>query len=263
VQNIAIIENPPAFKITYFPIGYPFIGVVTSSKITLIKKQNYSATHSYICGQAMTNFNMSLPTIERYLAIQFHPWSLQQFFKYHALDFYDEQIPLDLVDKHLADQLHELMNSPLSSELVLKQVQLILMSRLKLSSIDKRIKSTLGLILASEGNMSTRRLSDSINLSKRRLEQLFSKNVGISPKKYSRVVRFQNILFNHLLSNNDNIEVPSGFFDQAHFIHEIKKLSGMTPNELKEHLKDDINRMTALEANLYIRYMSFNVQIRK
>ncbi len=263
MQNIAIVENPPAFKVTYFPIGYPFIGVVTSSKISLTKKSKISHTHSYICGQAMTNFEMSLPSIKRYLAIQFHPWSIQNIFGYHSLDFYDKQISLELVDKYLADQLHELMDSSISSELVLKQVQPILMKKLKPQVIDIRIRKTLNSIFNSEGATPIKELSNNINLSKRRLEQLFSKSIGISPKKYSRVVRFQNMLFSHLISRKDNLETPYGFFDQAHFIHETKKLTGMTPYELKEYLKDDINRMTALEANLYIRYISSNIFIKK
>ncbi len=255
VQNIAIIENPPAFSVKYFPLGYPFIGVSTSAKICLTNEGESREMNGYVCGQALVNFEMSLPIVDRYLAIQFHPWSLYSFFEFNALDFYDQQVPLEIVDRYLADQLYELMDSTRTSEEVLKDVQTILLNRFSPLFADNRVIHVLNAVFISKGASKVTELSDSVNLSKRRLEQLFSENIGISPKKYSRIVRFQNLLFNYFMTGEKSFDFPNTFSDQAHFIKEMKNLTGMTPKQLMEHLKDDINKMSALEANLYLRYI--------
>jgi AraC-like DNA-binding protein len=76
---------------------------------------------------------------------------------------------------------------------------------------------------------------DKIGLSDRRFIQLFSQHVGLTPKLFCRVQRFQQVLRNITsLAANSGIDWPQialtcGYFDQAHFIHDFRAFSGINP----------------------------------
>jgi len=58
--------------------------------------------------------------------------------------------------------------------------------------------------------------------------------VGVSPKQYLRIMRFQKAI--EAIENNatvrwSKIALESRYYDQAHFIHDFKLFSGFTPNE--------------------------------
>jgi AraC-like DNA-binding protein len=77
-------------------------------------------------------------------------------------------------------------------------------------------------------------LSDEIGYSQKHFIELFRQQVGVSPKQYLRIMRFQRAL--GAIENNElirwsNIALESGYYDQAHFIHDFKLFSGFTPGE--------------------------------
>src|ERR1700722_5924317 len=78
-------------------------------------------------------------------------------------------------------------------------------------------------------------VTDQIGLSDRRFIQLFSRQVGLTPKLFCRVQRFQQVLRNiTTLAAGSVIDWPQialrcGYFDQAHFIHDFRAFSGINP----------------------------------
>jgi AraC-like DNA-binding protein len=71
-----------------------------------------------------------------------------------------------------------------------------------------------------------------IGFSHKRFIQLFSKEVGLTPKLFSRVVRFQHVL--RQIGRGQSVDwadmaLAHGYFDQAHFIHDFQSFSGLTP----------------------------------
>jgi AraC-like DNA-binding protein len=76
-------------------------------------------------------------------------------------------------------------------------------------------------------------VAERIGLSKRRFIQVFDERVGLTPKLYCRVRRFQWAL--RLIARGGRIEwadlaVNCGYFDQAHFIHDFANFSGLNPS---------------------------------
>ncbi len=76
-------------------------------------------------------------------------------------------------------------------------------------------------------------LSMQTGYSDRQLYQIFKNNFGIGIKLYSRIMRFQNSLKWLSGVNSDLITLACslGYYDQAHFMHEFKTLSTLTPLE--------------------------------
>jgi AraC-like DNA-binding protein len=53
--------------------------------------------------------------------------------------------------------------------------------------------------------------------------------VGIGPKVFSRIVRFQRTLRRIARTGLLPAALDSGYYDQAHFIHDFKQFAGETP----------------------------------
>lgn len=70
------------------------------------------------------------------------------------------------------------------------------------------------------------------NLGSKRLERLFYRHIGVSPKQFAGIIRFfrahKNILYNGL-QDLVTTSLESGYFDQSHFNREYKKLTGTNP----------------------------------
>jgi len=86
---------------------------------------------------------------------------------------------------------------------------------------------------ASVGDVAAR-----VGLSRRRLLQLFTAEVGMTPKVFDRVRRFQRALALArltVLPDWGALSRASGYFDQSHMIREFLDLSGFSPAELVRH----------------------------
>lgn len=71
-----------------------------------------------------------------------------------------------------------------------------------------------------------------IGFSARRFIRIFSEEVGLTPKLYCRVRRFQRVLRRIGMGREVDwagVAVECGYFDQAHFIHDFRSFSGINP----------------------------------
>jgi AraC-like DNA-binding protein len=76
-------------------------------------------------------------------------------------------------------------------------------------------------------------VADQIGLSQRRFIQLFRREVGLTPKVYGRIRRFQKVV--RLVGTGRRFEwsdvaLACGYFDQPHFIHDFRAFSGINPS---------------------------------
>ena len=85
--------------------------------------------------------------------------------------------------------------------------------------------------------MSVTELAGKACLSPKQFGRIFSNYVGMMPKEYSRIVRFQKSLW--LLQNHHRdyagIAYACGYSDQSHFIRDFRHFCGLTPRELTEY----------------------------
>lgn len=83
-------------------------------------------------------------------------------------------------------------------------------------------------------NLSMSQVAAKLNLSQRRFIQIFSNEVGLTPKLFGRIQRFNLVIRSAALSNDvDWLELAMsfGYFDQAHLIHDFQEFSNLTPTE--------------------------------
>jgi len=85
------------------------------------------------------------------------------------------------------------------------------------------------LLSASHGGLSIERLAASHGVSYKRLERVFARDVGLSPKHFARVARVQRALELRTLRPGvalAALAVHSGYADQAHFSREFSSQRG-------------------------------------
>jgi AraC-like DNA-binding protein len=92
-------------------------------------------------------------------------------------------------------------------------------------------------IESSGGNIAIERLVAEMGYSRKHLGATFKQHLGMAPKPLARLVRFQRAL--QALRRPDQVRQPDlarlaldlGYYDQAHFSHEFRGFSGLTPGE--------------------------------
>jgi AraC-like DNA-binding protein len=93
-------------------------------------------------------------------------------------------------------------------------------------------------------------VTDKIGLSSRRFIEVFSEEVGLSPKLFCRVQRFQQVL--KIVRREHEVDwaeiaLGCGYFDQAHFIHDFKEFSGINPTAYLAAMTDHLNHVPICE----------------
>ena len=80
-------------------------------------------------------------------------------------------------------------------------------------------------------DLSDRQCSE-FGVSARQLRRLTSQYLGLTPKGFAKVLRFQNALQAINTGSLYNIRINS-YYDQPHFNRDFKNMSGVTPSEFK------------------------------
>ena len=70
-------------------------------------------------------------------------------------------------------------------------------------------------------------------LSKTQLATAFREQIGVTPKLYSRIIRFRHVLemLNEGAGSLAAIALDAGYYDQPHMNAEFRELSGYSPTE--------------------------------
>ncbi len=88
---------------------------------------------------------------------------------------------------------------------------------------------------ALRGAVRVAALARTVDLSERQFERRFTRAVGVSPKRYARVLRFGEALRLKAHGGETSwaeVAQAAGYVDQAHMIHEFQALASDTPERL-------------------------------
>lgn len=100
------------------------------------------------------------------------------------------------------------------------------------------VSTAANLALLRAGQIRMAQLSHSTGLGERQFERRFRRQVGVGPKLYSRIARFEAALDSKLRSAGKSwtrIAQERGYHDQMHLIHDFRELSGEAPGRLQTH----------------------------
>jgi AraC-like DNA-binding protein len=168
------------------------------------------------------------------MIIRFKPGGLYKIFRLPAQQFNNRsQNAEKFLGKQIIEINNQLRETHLSRKIELADAWLIeqLLIRKK---AERNIDEAIQLIERRKGNISLRELEQATFTTKRTLERHFLEQVGLHPKAFSRLVRFNGVIC--YMESNLNVKWRQladifGYYDQSHFIHEFKTLTGGLPHD--------------------------------
>lgn len=170
----------------------------------------------------------------RIVGVSFRAGGSYPFFAPSAGALADETADLDALWGASARSTRARLLEQPDSSAVMETLESILLERIvrpltRESGLDRAIR-------AIERGMLIREVADQMGSSQRRLLRAFEREVGLSPKRYARVRRFQAAI--GAINRGEAVAWSTvahdcGYYDQAHFIHEFKEFSGMRPSDYR------------------------------
>ncbi len=101
----------------------------------------------------------------------------------------------------IAKQLRQRLSSVDDPLKLAELMQEVLIERLPDINPNNVLDDALDIILRKNGNIRMSELASSVNVSERQLRRVFSQVIGISPKKYCKIIQF-NSVFEAIRSGN-------------------------------------------------------------
>jgi AraC-like DNA-binding protein len=205
-------------------------------------------------GQGMNTYLIALFTepvvhnpaeMGKILGISFQPWAIFSLLKIPCGELIDRKI--DAVQL-FGRSIGVLYDRILREESVDKAISLIEEYFDGLyTERDFIIEDISRKIIKSCGILKMDRLYSSYNVSGRRIEQRFLEAIGITPKYFSRLMKYRSAL-SRMRKSSCNINLTSiayecGYYDQSHFIREFNVFAGVAPTKYlsSKHTIDDLN----------------------
>ena len=175
------------------------------------------------------------------IGVHFKPGGAFPFLRLPASDLADTHVDLETLWGPSAGRLRERLCEARTSHDRFYLVEEVLMRRL-CHRVEQHYAVLAGLeIFRKNQGPKVREAAKHIGLSQRRFIQLFKAEVGMTPKLFSRIQRFQQtrIFIQQSASVNwADLALDLGYFDQSHLIREFLEFSGQSPtNYLKRQLR--------------------------
>lgn len=195
----------------------------------------HQPSESYVMGFSSAYTEFALNSCFHFTGIRFLPMAFPLLFNVKASELTNrvEYLP-DLLPQIAQNLFAAIQKSKATDSVpgVLDNFFLNLLSG-KTLEYDQRLLEAVQLILNKKGMLHLEKDIDT-GLSDRQLRRQFDFYIGDSPKTFSKVVRFQNLIkvspsLDVLKKEKPFYEL--GYFDQAHFIKEFKTMTGLTPTQ--------------------------------
>jgi hypothetical protein len=192
-------------------------------------------SESFVMGFCNKHSDFPLERSFDYVGVRFLPTFFTQIFGINASVLTNKVEDLNSIIPETSKFIADKFSADFDLSQIKKNLDDYFIDRLSKTEFefDKRLYSALEIIFRNSGVVNVRRdLSDGI--SPRQLRRLFEKYVGVSPKAFAKVVRFQAIVNakpSRQSLRENKIFFDVGYYDQAHFIREFKYLYGLTPNK--------------------------------
>jgi AraC-like DNA-binding protein len=222
-----------------FPDGCPGVIMVQSDNGAICDHHHKKLPEIYLHGQITKPSALSYSGNISAFGICFQPHALKCIFGIDANELTNTGLDFNLIKnkKHLDLTAQLTDEQTVEGRIKILANYLLYQQQGNDKPTDETVKHAIALILQSKGTVSLKELQQRLKFSERSLERKFNQSIGISPKLFSRICRFQESLSQLRTSNFDklsDIAYENKYSDQAHFIRAFKEFTGFSPLEFKK-----------------------------
>ncbi|MDD4529421.1 MAG: helix-turn-helix transcriptional regulator [Bacteroidales bacterium] len=200
-----------------------------------------------VTGQISSFFDVVPQGKIRLITIVFKPFGAKPFFDFPIFEIQNNIIPIkDINNKEWLD-LENRLGDCVDNKSIVSCLENNLLKKLEKNTLfnsyssinNERIMLAINRIDDSKGTINIKGLSSLACLSDKQFNRIFADYVGMNPKNFLRIIRYQSFL---LKLQNSNIKATKavdfldlvydcGYYDQSHLINNFKEFTGYTPKE--------------------------------
>lgn len=241
VKEIFVLEDKDGAKestLPFFADGYPGIVYLQSEKGFLLPRKKV-LTAFFLYGQMIAPFELLITAPYSMIVFQLYPFASKLLFDVDPKKLNDDCFDLSSIRWAAVENPLEALASSSKISLQLEIIAKFLSKLAREKGIEeyREIQQAIQIIIDHKGLIAINELAKRLNATERTLRRKFNQYVGISPKKFAKIIQFQTSLGQ--ISTGDfsrltDVVYENGYADQSHFIRNIKKFTGKKPLQLKK-----------------------------
>lgn len=193
-----------------------------------------------LIGQQSAPFQFYSDNFLRIIGIRFYPFGMFPFYKIPMNEFSGINVDLSsFLSKQEIDTLLNIARQNVGNTFI-TPLELYLLKKLNLICVESTKIEIIALRLYTESKNSdflSLPISKLFQISERKLQREFKRQIGISPRELKSVFRFNQVK-NRMIENPrlSSVEIAHsfGYYDQSHYIREFKKFTQLTPSEFSQ-----------------------------
>ena len=216
-EKVYLLENPEQYDIVAIPDGCVDIQFVWRDGVC----------RGYVCGSFLHGGWSNVSTYSRCLGLKLRPGYRFRFLSADAAELMGARIPLsDFADVSALER--RLCGADGFTEMAEKALGFF---RGQESSAPCLIADRAANMILNHPDCSrVSEISTALGYSERYVNSIFKYYFGVPVKQYSGIIRAQNAIEKLRSGDVMNAVVDLGYYDQAHFIHDFKRYTCLTPN---------------------------------
>ena len=204
-------------------------------------KQHTRFSGAVLSGTYSSTFVIDAMQHECMLGMHFKPGGAFPFLGALASELTDMHVDLADLWGHTALELRERLCDAGTHRERFQIMEEVLTERLRRS---RKARLAIAIALDAFGpygtGASVRDVAREVAICQRRFSKVFAAHVGLTPKIFCRILRFQRVrTLAAQIEKPDWAEIASacGYFDQSHLINDFQKFSGFSPTTYLRHLR--------------------------
>ena len=241
-KTILIFENDDANSrvvLPFFADGYPGIIYHETENGLSVSPHNKQMPDFFLYGQTLQPVELLMEGRFKLIIVQLYPFVLKALLEINPKDLNDNCFDLNLLTKFKTSEVVlQLKNTQtIDEQIEIITIFLLIVFQKTRETIDFKIQQAIQFIITHQGKLPIKEIRKKLNVSERTFERRFVAQAGVSPKQFSKIIRFQ-LSLNQLTDKNyaklTDIVFENGFADQSHFIRTFKNYTGKTPKKFQE-----------------------------
>ena len=242
VDDLYYLEGAPPYPRLTLPPMPGALLIVNLGAPFRIRAVTDLSTGEYADGCVITTptraFEFGYPQWTRSVGAHVKPWGLAPFLPMPAAELRDRPVAVEQVwGRAAVTSLRDRLASAAGPREMLAVLEEELLRRLRETTGLGLVRHTSGVIAATGGAVGIGDLSVAAGVSGTHLARRFKDLVGVTPKRLARTYRFAATVFSIDPAGPvdwSDLAGGAGYFDQAHFGHEFRSFTGLTPTRYVE-----------------------------
>ena len=207
----------------------------------------HADTGAVVSGAHSETFLLDTARPMSVLGVHFKPGGAFPFLGLPAGELHNAHVALDGLWGRRAGELRERIHETKSPAAKFRVLEQALLTRAALPlERHPAVAFALGAFNSVPHARTIAEVTERVGLSPRRFIQLFKDQVGLTPKLFCRVRRFQEVLRAiHDAREVDwaDMALAAGYYDQAHFIADFREFSGLNPTAYLKMRGEHLNHV--------------------